>query len=390
MMKVGLIGTSDGIRTRKGALKYCQDFARVCYSEKSFEGVKTEPYNSRLVEGRLVKSGHHSVFDHFNLSLSFEGLPKAMAMAFNSEPPYTSSEKSARYTTMRGDMEMRQGELYDKWSSILRGEILEKFSVSKFSSLYEIGYGSKTAEQKLAQENARYMTSVFTSTKMGYTVSLRQLNVIADKFEKFELDLNGDLFKQRVFEEGMVPFLDSDVVREFRIEGLNSKSKSGVRLFGDSVEEHFGKDIYSTNLDMSFACLAQNHRHRTIHNSIVGGHELGAPLGYFVPPIIRGSKFEGEWVDDLKSVSESDFPQGQIVKVSERGTREDLEMKLRERNCGLAQLEIVRSMDELLEKYAEHVPEMSDLRGANCLTKGGGCEKGGCIFGPENAVNRLI
>ncbi|MFH1238462.1 MAG: FAD-dependent thymidylate synthase [archaeon] len=85
-MDVQLVGSTGDIRDRECALKYCQDFARVCYSEKNFSDVKGEPYNSELVEGRLIKTGHHSVFDHFNLSFSFEGLPKAMAMVFNNEP----------------------------------------------------------------------------------------------------------------------------------------------------------------------------------------------------------------------------------------------------------------------------------------------------------------
>ena len=33
-MKIQLVGSTEGIRDRGGALKYCQDFARVCYSEK--------------------------------------------------------------------------------------------------------------------------------------------------------------------------------------------------------------------------------------------------------------------------------------------------------------------------------------------------------------------
>lgn len=389
-MKIDLVGTTEGILDKKDALKYCQDFARLCYSEKSFEGVKAEPYNARLVEKVLLKSGHHSVFDHFNLSLNFEGLPKAMAMVLNNEPPYATSEKSARYTTMRKDMEMRQGELYDKWNNVFRSEISDKFASSRFRLLYRKGSDNKTAEQKLAQENARYMTSVFTPTKMGYTISLRQLNVLVDEFEKFGENLGDDLFKQRIFTEGMIPFLNSDVVKNFRIDGLNSKSRTGLKLFGKKVEEYFGEDVYSTNLGLSFACLAQNQRHRTIHNSIVDGCELGAPLGFFVPPLIRDSPFEKEWINDMGSISQSDFPQGQIVQVSERGNREDLEMKLRERNCGLPQLEIVKAMDGLLEKYSKHVPEMKELRGATCLIKKRGCDKGGCAFGPKKAVSRLI
>lgn len=121
---------------------------------------------------------------------------------------------------MRNDMGERQGILYDKWQEIFRVEISKKFPESNSPSLYKKGSDGKTTEQKLAQENARYVTSVFTPTKMGYTLSLRQLNVIASESENFEGAIEGNLFKQRVFNEGMVPFLDSEIVKKFQIKGL--------------------------------------------------------------------------------------------------------------------------------------------------------------------------
>jgi len=380
-MKVDLVGTTNGIYSLRGAEKFCQDFARVCYSERDFGEVKREKYNANLVEKRLIKSGHHSVFDHFKFNLYIDGLPKAMAMVLNNEGVYATSEKSARYTEM-SDIPEKQKILYDKWKGIFVGEI-DKIFPSVENRDARIG--------KLAQENARYVTSVFTPTKMGYTLSLRQLNILADNFEWFGRRRSGDEFKDRLFDEGMRPFLDSEVVNRFRIDGLFDKSNRKVKLFGWGLEEYFGEDVYSTNLKMSFACLAQNHRHRTIHNHMFGGWGLGAPNGYFRPPIVRANKkLSDEWYRDLDSVADDDFPQAQIIRVAERGNREDLEMKLRERNCGLAQLEIVRVMDGLLERYSKYVPAMGELRGAACLTSGDGCKKDGCVFGAEHAVDRLV
>ena len=368
----------NGILTLNGAKKYCQDFARVCYAPNSFNEIRKEKYNSRLVDERLVGSGHHSVFDHFNLSLYLDGLPKAMAMVLNNEPPLATSEKSARYTVMENIPE-RQRVLYDKWMRIFGDEIDKVFPRIK----------DRDAKiKKLAQENARYVTSVFTPTKMGYTISLRQLNILARNFEKFD-DAGSD-FKGRLFKEGMLPFLESDVVKRFWIKGLGDKLDRGVKLFGDEVEEYFGWDVYSTNLEMSFACLAQNHRHRTLHNHIWGGIELGAENGFFIPPIIRQEDLSNDWYRDLNSVADDDFPQAQILDVAERGFREDLEMKVKERNCGLAQLEIVRVIDGLLGKYSEFVPEMVKFRDATCKTFGDGCEKGGCVFGAENYLERMV
>jgi hypothetical protein len=380
-MKVELISTPNGIDTLEGAKKYCQDFARICYSEKGYGEVREEAYDSKLVDGRLINSGHHSVFDHFNMGFYFDGLPKAMAMVFNAEPPYTTSEKSARYTEMKNIPE-GQKVLYDKWKGIFIEEI---------DKIFPEGKNRDIKINKLAQENARYVTSVFTPTKMGYTMSLRQMNILADEFEKFG-DYSSGKFNGRLFQEGMKPYLESKVVKKFRIPGLVGKSENGLHLFGEKVEEFFGEDSYSTNLEMSFACLAQNHRHRTIHNHIWGGLEMGEPDDHFIPPIIEASSKNlwKDWLSDLASVAENDFPQAQIIQVAERGNREDLEMKLRERNCGLAQLEIVRLMDGLLESYSVEVPEMGELQGATCITSGDGCKKGGCTFGPEHAIDRLI
>ena len=379
-MKVGLISTPNGIDTLEGAKKYCQDFARICYSEKGFEEVRQEPYDSKLVDGRLINSGHHSVFDHFNMSFYFDGLPKAMAMVFNAEAPYTTSEKSARYTEMK-EIPEEQKILYDKWKG--------NFEVMMDRFFPDVK-GRDAKIKKMAQENARYVTSVFTPTKMGYTMSLRQMNILADEFEKFgESSFGG--FDERLYSGGMTPFLESDVVQKFRIPGLKGKSDGGLRLFGDQVEEFFGDDVYSTNLEMSLACLAQNHRHRTMHNHIWAGLDMGPSNRFYVPPMVRtDDDLTNEWYSDMQKVSENDFPQAQVVSVAERGNREDLEMKLRERNCGLAQLEIVQLMDGLLEDYSVHVPEMEALRGATCITSGNGCEKGGCTFGPENAISRLV
>lgn len=382
--EISVRSTPNGIRTLKGALKYCQDFARVCYAKEGLFEVRKEKYNPQLVENRLIATGHHSVFDQFNFGLYFNGLPKAMAMVLNNEPPLTTSEKSARYTVMEGIPEA-QKKLYDKWMGIFCDRI-DKI----FPQVEDRGKKIK----KLAQENARYMTSVFTPTKMGYTLSLRQLNILVDNFEKFGEETGEDKFKQRLFIEGMLPFLNSELVRRFRVKGLEDKSDRGVKLFGNEVGENFGKDIYSTNLEMTFACLAQNHRHRTIHNHMVDGWQKGAPQLYFVPPIIKVDRGEDDdwskWICDLDSVAQTDFPQGQLLKVAERGNREDLEMKLRERNCGQAQLEIVRVMDELLERYSKYIPEMGKLRGATCVTSGKGCKKGGCYFGAAHAIDRLV
>ena len=51
-----------------------------------------------------------------------------------------------------------------------------------------------------------------------------------------------------------------------------------------------------------------------------------------------------------------------------------------------------RFIDDLNKKFHFHAeqPEMGELRGANCITSGDGCKKGGCTFGAEHAIDRLV
>jgi thiaminase len=105
--------------------------------------------------------------------LTLEGIPKILAMILNNEKVYNTSEKSARYTKMNPSKEEK--ELYEKWINIYK----EKISV-------EYPKIDEKRVEKLAQENARYLISIFTpATIMGYTVNFCQLNYIVHWFEDY-------------------------------------------------------------------------------------------------------------------------------------------------------------------------------------------------------------
>ena len=94
-------------------------------------------------------------------------------MVINNEHEYTTSEKSARYTPIiRKDNSIiteREEQLYNKWLNIFKIKIK-----AKYGNIYN-DFKIKT----LAQENARYLISVFTpATIMEYTTNFGQLNYI--------------------------------------------------------------------------------------------------------------------------------------------------------------------------------------------------------------------
>ena len=97
----------------------------------------------------------------------------------------------------------------------------------------------------------------------------------------------------------------------------------------------------------------------------------------------------GDWKWDLSEVSKYDFPQAQLLNVGERGMREHLPAKTIERECGLVQLETARIVDSFLKKYGEKVPSMNALANPACVIEGG-CKKGGCTFGAEKYLDRLV
>ena len=146
-----------------------------------------EDFNKNLIDNIIIPSKHHSIFEHLWFNFYIDGIPKIGAMVLNNEKQYVTSEKSARYTTMK-EMDSFQEILYHKWSKILLpviDSVYPKIKDEKFR---------RDKIEKLAKENARYMTSVFTPTKMLYTINLRQLNFLMDQFDKGRLgDLSSDL-----------------------------------------------------------------------------------------------------------------------------------------------------------------------------------------------------
>lgn len=357
--------------------RFTQNFARICYSQYEWNELAKEEFNQELIDGRVLPSKHHSVFEHIWLNFYINGIPKLGAMMLNNEKQYVTSEKSARYTQMK-EIEPLQKELYDKWMKKL---------IPMIDSVYPNVDKKEIVIKKLAQENARYMTSVFTPTKMGYTINLRQLNFLIDKFQKKELG-----HCSTNLQEKFIPYLEdfASKVDSLKIKGLEHKIDKKLSLFNNrEVEEHFG-DTYSTKYLMSFAGLAQAHRHRTINYHISDGTQLGTPFGFFIPEIIKYFKKENEWIKDLKEIAKDDFPQAQLLKVNERGILEDFRLKTTERICGHAQYEIMKNTVETARKYIQYQNEFGEnYDKPKCADDSKNCNSA-CVWGKKKATIRKI
>ena len=354
--------------------------AGICYLPDSIETLFSEPLEKtqRRANGN-IKSGHHSVFGHPTYNLILEGVPKILAMILNNEKMYNTSEKSARYTIM--EPSIQEKELYEKWIDIYITQISKKYPEFDVKRV-----------KKLAQENARYLISVFTpATIMEYTVNFGQLNYIinwAKDYIENEENTTFSLKMKKVFKD----FLEA--IPDLEIERLDSRVKNrAFSMFSKrkNRQEEFGENYCTTYL-ASFAQLAQAQRHRTLSYEMT---ILDTPQ-YYIPPIIKDTELEKEWLEDISSLQEF-FPQGMLVQVNERGTIENFVLKCMERLCGSAQLEIMEQTDKTMKKYMEAVKDNKELynyllpysKGARCTFPGWKCNSP-CIFGGKNAMHRII
>lgn len=366
--------------SKEEALDFSGKSAGICYLPDTVETLFAESpeKTQRRVNGN-IKSGHHSVFGHPTYNLCFEGIPKILAMVLNNEKIYNTSEKSARYTHMTPSVQ--ENTLYEKWIHIFEDVISSKYP--EFDSKRVL---------KLAQENARYLISVFTpATVMEYTVNFGQLNYIINWAKDYINNADDSAFSLKlkdVFRE----FLDA--MPDLEVDGLDSRIKNrSFSLFSTRPNryEEFGEN-YCTSYLASFAQLAQAQRHRTLSYEM---SLLDTPE-FYIPPIIRGTDLENSWLEDISSLSQY-FPQGMLVKVNERGTIENFVLKCTERLCGSAQLEIMEQTSEIMNKYLAATVDKPELhnyllpysKGARCTFPGWKCNSP-CIFGGKNAMNRLI
>lgn len=325
-----------------------------------------------------VYQDHTTPSEHQMVSLEITGAPKMLLMVLNNEKQYTADERSLRYTKVEENnvISKKEVELYNKWINILcfvienkLGDFYRKFSKSEA--------GAKKSILKMAQENARYMVSVFMPTTTTYTVPWIQINKIISYMQKVIDDPKDDLEKRLVpyFKEFISKLINLDVAitKDSIYRNLLDDEKSKDAILKKHPEIKYYKDdktlIYKNNKDIdlslfasrnpfsgindkneygynisynnyeSFACLAQEQRHRTINCEMLVPDDFMS----YVPPIIKDNDYlMKEWIKDITSVKEV-YPQGQLVKVNRCGTIKNLlKYVSQERACDRAQLEIER------------------------------------------------
>ena len=348
-MKVTILAKTRTIQPKENLKDEFDNFsgkaAGICYMPNDISTLFSEEQNKTDARIRQTKSGRHlSVYDHAVVSLYFEDIPKILAMIINNEKMYNTSEKSARYTKM--NLNEKEQAIYNKWIEIFKQKISQKYQ-----NLYP-DFFTKSKIQKLAQENARYLISVFTPTCMLYTVPYGQLNKIYH-FLVHEFEYKTDSKLRNALKPYIKEFCQKVKDATGLIDDeLNADEKNRVLSLFDfkEVQKEYGS-CYATTYKASFAQLAQAQRHRTLWYSMktLDNNE------FYVPKIIRDDNaLKEEWLLDCKK-QESIFPQGMLVQVNELGTLDNFILKMKERKCTFAQLEINNTTDDILTEYVQEL-----------------------------------
>lgn len=308
-----------------------------CYMPDSFEKLSQKSMEAILrIAGIVETNKHHSTFGHSYLTLEISGISKAFAMLLNNEHDYNTSEKSARYTIMK-DIPKEQNDLYEKWLVIFKDAIMKKYPNGCNGFFDENG---KRA-QKLAQENARYMISIFNPTNMVYTTNFRQLNYFAHWAER-EIANPSNAFYEAIKEQ-MQEFVDFCKNNNLFSDKLEDGKERTFQLFSQPILKQDFSSTFQIPCKMSVACFAQYQRHRTIDLSFdyrKFNNDFSQNNDFFIPPIIKDDPFlVEEYLKDIKSVASS-FPQGTILDVGICGKIDDFILMANERLCACAQKEI--------------------------------------------------
>lgn len=457
-----LIGDSTVFSGKAAGVCYMPDD----YAENGIQNKQAAVNRAKTTD----KNTHHSTYDHAHVSLLVHS-NKMIAMILNSLGCYATSEKSARFTKMHPETE-RELELYNKWLVRIRELVLKAYPwyddaeltkrlhkktnnetwqvyegkitnecgglIEAAAALGEIKTSETLPSYKIAQENARYMISVFTPTTFVYTVSIRRAFEIAHMLRKMYINCTqaDDEFSKKLIPHllsasaAFQGVIDNNNVHDIKIRDSKNQyirfltaQHVGDLITNPDGSENFVKfddmkrvvrpmklsqtygDVYDITYCNSLAALAQMQRHRTIDYTMT--LQKAGEFGFYVPEIVKHFHMQEEWLADIESVAYC-IPQGTLVRIRETGNIYYFALKCKERMCGRAQLETMNRVNETLKGFINNEfnlsPEgMRILHGITCndkravgLTTCARCKyydytcTEGCVWGPDTALTRLI
>lgn len=354
----------DGKFDLKKAMNYQGQLGGICYSEDGLMVSFNETLDKTEKRVNMMTSGEHqSVFEHVNIGLYLQNSPKFLNMILNNEHQYSTSERSLRYTSIdeNDDLPLEVIYLYNKWNQIFFDKIKEKYGNCK----------SDKQIMKLAQENSRYLMPVTMPTEMVHTIPLAQLNRVVtylmDYVDNGVDNEKDDLHQQmeRPIKDFIYNLYELNVIDDRLISNRKHRSLS---IFGKDIRKDYQEfgETYTTTYKGSFAEYAQAHRHRTIY------YDMYRTLSkeYYLPPILEGDYTNiANWKHDMQRIALMGYiPQGEMIMIREKGTFDNFILKMKERLCSAAQLEVAMQTEKtrndyrnsLYNYYVQHKEDLVD------------------------------
>lgn len=374
--------TPDAMKNE--AIVFSGKAAGICYMPDDYlsNGIQNNETAIKRAGGN-TKSGHYSVFEHAHFSFIIE-TSKAMAMVLNSTKLYATSEKSGRYTSMNPETEIEK-KYYEKWTEKLQCIIKDTYGNQ---------YNDKEV-QKLALENARYFLSVFTPTVMMFTIPFSRVILLCEWLDKMAATIN-DMINNRIiwydhkskynyfsniakeavelaeaFRSSLSMYKENPILVDHKDIGINfyevisnyerrnfvkeilhnyHREPSFVISNVKFTTNHIRANMYCMYNTYSFACLAQEQRHRTIDYSIVNIAEEF----FYIPKILQKQEDIDEWNADMKDMYDNSdvVCQATMLYVHESGCFDNFYLKCKERVCMRAQKEIMDiTVDQIMQIY---------------------------------------
>lgn len=359
----------------RGLRAFSGNMAGFCYMSDSGEKLHTEPVEASTKRfASTGEKGHHSIADHGMITVELMGVPKFLVMHLNNLGWYNTSEKSGRYTVMNPQTAL-EAELYEKW------RVKVKEAVLRTDPEFDV-----KAAEKIGNENAREMLSVFVPTNLSFSTTLRFWAYIIQWLKGYnyswceDMPLNlGEKMKEELHSSiteliGVLEDLGlaTGELTDYKHRNpafVNPKMVKSCKGYVDTNVEwaSLGCEVevfdcaYSAVYSVSFVSLAQLQRHRTLHytmafndmrrvkltewaNDMESIDFRLASLYFHIPELLDKSERK-EWISDMsKLVLEGITPSGLKVAVNERGNLEDFKLKAEERLCGRAQHETMRNV----------------------------------------------
>lgn len=244
---------------------------------------------------KMLKVGHGSPTEHYTVTFILKNISKIQSIILNNQRVYSLTERSFRYT-----MPEEMPELYTKWLKILE----------------------KVMHKKRAQENARYIISIFDKNSTGiYTMNIRQINILLRMFEDFIKKNKYSQFELlRNITEELSDLYSALSIFDIKID---KNAYQTLNLFKETNHEDFAKGgIYSASSKVTPVAFAQLQRHRSLSYEIFFESLLTKDI--YIPDEIKKLNLDLKWKDDAKSVY---YPNCILMQIREFGKISDFMMK---------------------------------------------------------------